>query len=175
MNYTTEENFGTVPEFKKDKTKIYLDLYKLSEEEIKSVAKILINNNERCYQGLINCLSNGDYNKTFYLLSFFKRSNLWDFGHRGLESTVGKTKVTFGQFKEIMEGETSKKVLQVENDWIKIESEKDLPKEEGEYLVYKKFNDTMEVSYFDLIQWGYYSKADEAPTHWTYLPEPPKF
>lgn len=70
-------------------------------------------------------------------------------------------------------GGESKEVLQVEhNGWISVENK--LPSEEGEYLIYKE-NDPIEVKYYDLKQWGYYHSADEPPTHWMPLPEPPKF
>ena len=67
----------------------------------------------------------------------------------------------------------SEEVLQVENNgWISVE--KKLPSIEGEYLIHKK-NDHIEVTYYDLKQWGYYYSGDEPPTHWMPLPEPPKF
>lgn len=82
----------------------YIDLSKCSEEQRNHIAKILSDNNQPCYQGLLNCLNNGDYNKTFYLLSFFKRRDLWDFAHEGLESTENKTELTYPEFIKLFEG-----------------------------------------------------------------------
>ena len=91
----------------------------------------------------------------------------------GLENYYKDQLERTGKFKVASIDTTSEEVLQVENNgWISVE--KKLPSIEGEYLIHKK-NDHIEVTYYDLKQWGYYYSGDEPPTHWMPLPEPPKF
>ena len=91
----------------------------------------------------------------------------------GLENYYKDQLERTGKFKVVSIDATSEEVLQVENNgWISVE--KKLPSIEGEYLIHKK-NDHIEVTYYDLKQWGYYYSGDEPPTHWMPLPEPPKF
>lgn len=144
-----------------DKSKIYLDLSKCTEEERKSLTPILKKEGEHiCYP-----IEKSDNN----LLSFSPHCNGWN----SFREVYSKQELTYPEFIKLFEGGESKEVLQVENNgWISVD--KKLPSIEGEYLIYKEDN-PMEVKYYDLKQWGYYHSADEPPTHWMPLPEPPKF
>ena len=146
------------PQFKPEE--IYLDLSKLSEEQQRKVIALLP-----------EPINKDDYDIIYlhFYLIYDDEDCMWWVSTKYF--LAEKTELTYSQFLDMM-GE-SEEVLQVENNgWISVE--KKLPSIEGEYLIHKK-NDHIEVTYYDLKQWGYYYSGDEPPTHWMPLPEPPKF
>ena len=112
----------------KNKEKIYLDLSKLSGEERLLTPKI-IDSQDIFLKDFINDGNFTDY----YDLHFGKYG--WTIS-KNLEDSE-KQEITFSEFRQLFsEGE---EVLQVENNgWIKIESEKDLPKKGTDCHVFFK-------------------------------------
>lgn len=55
--------------------------------------------------------------------------------------------------------------------WVNIE--KELPKEVGDYLVYRQENDTVSVLYWDGRKFGYNGYIDLLVTDWAMMPQSP--
>ena len=149
------------PQFKLEK--IYLNLSKLSEEQQRKVIALLPpKKRDNQYE----------IQKVHFILYLDKKKKWWVWGTK----IKNKTELTYSQFLDMM-GE-SEEVLQVENNsWIKIESEKDLPKEDiscwwmdkKDGMILGKFLIENNNSDIDFIL--------ENATHYQPLiiPEPPKF
>ena len=99
------------PQFKPEE--IYIDLSKLSEEQIKSLPRILENAGECIGFHTSIRLNSGKLKDDFvlYFNSFFKKWFLWN--HIFKNNT--KTELTYPEFIKLFEGGEGKEVLQVEN------------------------------------------------------------
>lgn len=77
----------------KDLTKYFIDLSKLSEEQIKEVGKVLYVNNEKQFPAHINSMANGKYTHGYDFLCKNKEG-YWDFF--GLP--YSETELTYHEF-----------------------------------------------------------------------------
>ena len=107
------------------KEEIYLDLSKLSEEEIKEIYKKIKNSDQNIHTQTKRDLINGIVTHCYWFLFF--DGNAWNQNETSLS---GRTELTYPEFIKLFEGGES-------DGWIKIESEKDLPKEEDEFWVFE--------------------------------------
>ncbi|MCZ2084835.1 MAG: hypothetical protein LC112_11235 [Flavobacteriales bacterium] len=110
-----------------DKSKIYLDLSKCTEEEqIKAIAFLPEPINEDDY----------DITHIHLYLIYDDEDCMWWVSTKYF--LADKNEITYPEFIKLFEGGESKEVLQVENNgWIKILSETDLPKDEDEFWVFE--------------------------------------
>ena len=179
------------PQFKREE--IYLDLSKLSEEQQRKVISLLPIDNISAQIYFMGSYEDWNVIKKFTYL-FFNDKKVWQICFSKRE---GKQELTYSQFldmigesedkskvienseKELINNDaSSEEVVQVENyGWIKIESEKDLPKEDiscwwmdkKDGMILGKFLIENNNSDIDFIL--------ENATHYQPLiiPEPPKF
>lgn len=150
-----------------NKEKYFIDLSDCSQEKRKHIFSLL--QTDKITAQIYYMIRKSDWGvlKAFSHL-FFNEYSVWQLCSNRSTETYGKTELTYPEFIKLFEGGEG-----YNNGWIKIESEADLPKEEGEYLTYQKRNDSMSVNYFDTEQWGYYHTPDEVPTYWMPLPNRP--
>ena len=131
-----------------DKSKIYLDLSKCTEEEIKEIYKKIKNSDQNIHTPTKRDLINGIVTHCYWFLFF--DGNAWNQNETPLS---GKTEITYPEFIKLFEGGESKEVLQVENNgWIKIESEKDLPEQGGRYYI-TRFGNVETAVYLKNNRW----------------------
>lgn len=138
-----------------DKTKIYLDLSKLSEGEIKKLIVLT--------EGYVSKISD-------FPILFWDESE-WNQAVKGDKLHLGNlTELTYPEFIKLFEGGEEN------NGWIKIESEDDLPDEETLCWVFR--NDRKEVEQLKMPRKGsrtvWWTKT---ATHYQPIvkPESPKF
>ena len=107
-----------------DKSKIYLDLSKCTEEEQKHVFSLLP---PEPHRDAYNIFRSYKYLQ-FIPKSKFQEKEKWMVD----KQAFGKTELTYPEFIKLFKGGDG------ENDgWINIESEKDLPKDEDEFWVFE--------------------------------------
>lgn len=162
-----------------DKSKIYLDLSKLSKEQRKNIAKVFFKTNTLISSITLEMLNGGsivdsDGDKCFTFL--MKAHKEWS-GHTKSE-IKGKTEFTYPEFIKLFEGRES-------DGWIKIESEADLPKEVGDYWAVWKDGEVARKQFFCRAEKNIYSPNGNISeydwwiryiTHYQPIikPEPPK-
>lgn len=108
MSYTEAANYTTEEQLKKEE--IYLDLSKLSEEEIKEIYKKIKNSDQNIHTQTERDLINGIVTHCYWFLFF--DGNAWNQNETPLS---GRTELTYPEFIKLFEGGKSKEVLQVEN------------------------------------------------------------
>lgn len=92
-----------------DKSKIYLDLSKCTEEEIKETYKKIKNSNQNIHTLTKRDLINGIVTHCYWFLFF--DGNAWNQNETPLSS---RTELTYPEFIKLFEGGESKEVLQVD-------------------------------------------------------------
>lgn len=150
----------------KDLTKYFIDLSKLSEEQRKSLPRILREAGELICDMTENMLNSGglideDGDGDFVLLA--KSENKWT-GY--LKSgCIGRTEVTYPEFIKLFEGGEEEN-----NGWIKIEGITNEIKVSGNLWVVNKYGAIEFVDELEYIPLGYV-------THYQPIlkPKPPKF
>lgn len=106
------------------KEEIYLDLSKCSEKEREKGISLT-------EDYLFDYKESDGFKFVHFLVN-------WDMWFIDCEKP-NKTEITYPEFIKLFEGGESKEVLQVENNgWVKIESEKDLPKTFQELILYRE-------------------------------------
>ena len=172
------------------KENIYIDLSKCSEEEQKHIFSLLPES-----------LSSLQYEIDEYNFMLDYEDDEW--WVNGTKPPIYKTELTYPEFIKLFEGETCPKCRTKDfenchsircpmrdeklfegsegenNGWIKIESESDLPKEKGNYLVFT-VNSEIETMYADGDISALKHTSQSWMRHFTHYqpivkPEPPKF
>ena len=121
-----------------DKSKIYLDLSKCTEEEIKETYKKIKNSDQNIHTQTKRDLINGIVTHCYWILFF--DGNAWNQNEAPLS---GKTEITYPEFIKLFEGgEGEKTELEV---WLNRQIEKfqelNMPREEWAFIqVLKKIN-----------------------------------
>lgn len=157
----------------KDLTKYFINLSKLSEEQRKEIAKLILIKSGLSMSDYLDLLHGKiDEPNGFYLLEYAREQ--W---HLSFDVLKHKTELTYPEFIKLFEGGESKEVLQVENNgWIKFENEKPnfndycycwLLTKDGEILL-REWNPHSK---------GFYGWREVYFTHYQPIqkPEPPKF
>ena len=154
----------------KDLTKIYLDLSKCSDEEIKETYKKIKNSGQNIHTQTKRDLINGIVTHCYWFLFF--DGNAWNQNETPLS---GRTELTYPEFIKLFEGGES-------DGWIKIKSEKDLPEQGGRYYI-TRFGKAETAVYLKNNRWlvdgNDYPKTTNIHciTHYQKIQEPlpPKF
>lgn len=97
-------------------------------------------------------------------------SDGWLFSSELLLLSVSGTILDFKEGKQLMARPKYLQGIETNNNWISIESESDLPKDDGWYWVIDSDGDVIQVEYFTF----YKSFTDEGVTHYQNLVEPSK-
>lgn len=155
----------------KDKTKIYIDLSKCTEEERKHIFSLLP-----------ECCGNGQYVYNDRFAKHLRYNSYHQSWVTGLYSNDKRLKeLTYPEFIKLFEGAEDDN-----NGWIKIESEADLPKEAGDYWAVWKDGEVARKQFFCGAIKNIYSPNGNISeydwwlrhiTHYQPIvkPEPPKF
>ena len=145
----------------KDLSKVFIDLSKLSEEQIKSLSQVFENAGDKVLPETISDLISGKITDGFKFL-FYSPSG-WNQNDYPLN---GRTELTYPEFIKLFEGGES-------DGWIKIENETDLPKEDILYWVVKN-GEVVDMENWELTL-NFHNKR--GVTHYQPIqkPEPPKF
>lgn len=108
-----------------NKEKYFIDLSKLSEEQIKALPQVFENSGDKVLPETLSDLISGKITDGFKFL-FYSPSG-WNQNDYPLK---GRTELTYPKFIKLFEGGEGEK-----DGWIKIESESDLPKEKALYFI----------------------------------------
>lgn len=79
---------------------IYIDLRKLSEEQIKEIGRVLIEDGCQVWEESLNDLKSGYLDSLYPFLSFNKKDNEW----MNYSDEDGKTELTYPDFIKLFEG-----------------------------------------------------------------------